>query len=54
MIIKEIELNNFRIYKGENTINLTTKGKKKHFYSKWEKWLWENNFSNVDGLVYVW
>lgn len=31
MIIKEIELNNFRIYKGENTINLTTKGKKNIF-----------------------
>ena len=31
MIIKEIELNNFRIYKGENTINLTTEGKKNIF-----------------------
>lgn len=31
MIIKEIELNNFRIYKGENIINLTTKGKKNIF-----------------------
>ncbi len=28
MIIKEIELNNFRIYKGENVINLTTKSNK--------------------------
>ena len=28
MIIKEIELNNFRIYKGVNNIDLTTKGKK--------------------------
>jgi DNA sulfur modification protein DndD len=31
MIIKEIKLHNFRIYKGENTINLTAKGKKNIF-----------------------
>lgn len=31
MIIKEIELNNFRIYKGENKINLTTDGNKNIF-----------------------
>jgi DNA sulfur modification protein DndD len=31
MIIKEITLKNFRIYKGENTIDLTTDGKKNIF-----------------------
>ena len=31
MIIKEIELNNFRIYKGKNSIELNTEGKKNIF-----------------------
>jgi len=31
MVIKEIELYNFRIYKGENIVNLTTEGKKNIF-----------------------
>ena len=40
MTIKEIELFNFRIYKGENIIELTTEGDK--------------NIFNVISLVFVW
>ena len=39
MTIKEIELFNFRIYKGENIIELTTEGDK-NICNKWQKWFW--------------
>ena len=43
MTIKEIELFNFRIYKGENIIELTTEGDKNIFI-----------ISGRNGLVFVW
>jgi DNA sulfur modification protein DndD len=40
MYIKDIELNNFRIYKGLNKISLLPSEDKKHCSCKWEEWFW--------------
>lgn len=54
MTIKEIELYNFRIYKGTNTIDLTSEGKKNIFVVKVVEMDSVNDIPNVNGLVPVW
>ena len=53
MIIKEIELNNFRIYKDSNIINLTPEENKILLLSAAEMDSVKLLF-NVFGLVFIW
>lgn len=40
MIIKSITLNNYRLYKGENTLFFSSSDEKKHCAYIWREWLW--------------
>ena len=54
MYIKEIELNNFRIYKGKNVISLLPTDDKNVIVISGKNGFGENYISNVSCLVPVW
>lgn len=54
MIIRSITLNNYRLYKGVNTLSFINPDEKNIMLISGEKRLWQNNFLTFSYMVLVW